>query len=165
MFESPMGTQRNLFDVSTKECAYITQGSFLTGKAGSEQEDGVQEKERREEGHEEERRQEEAGHQEEERREETESGDPGQPNRHKAEAEQESRGAAVRNRESEKASHIPGRTWLFQVRDCLRCQLSELVGKVGRYRGGGLRNWERRAQRGEHGKDPISHCRKGEGTF
>ncbi|KAJ1179410.1 hypothetical protein NDU88_004644 [Pleurodeles waltl] len=124
----PGGTQRNLFDTTKKERANITWGAFLPGEAGREK------KERREQeaGRKEKVRcQDEAERQEEERHEEKESEDLGEPGRHKAGANLESWEAAARNGESGKANHIPGGRWLFQVRDPLRNQLSELVGKAG----------------------------------
>ncbi|KAJ1200466.1 hypothetical protein NDU88_004290 [Pleurodeles waltl] len=102
---SPPGRlKRNLFHASTKECAYTTQGAVSHGEAGSEeerreQEVGLKEKERYEA---------EARRQEEERRKEKESEEPGEPGRHKTGAEQESLGAASRNGESGKASHVLG---------------------------------------------------------
>ncbi|KAJ1115742.1 hypothetical protein NDU88_003964 [Pleurodeles waltl] len=146
----------------TKEHAYFTLDSFSERKARRGDEGGVvAEKERheQEDGHEEE-----VGRLEKKRPNKTESGDPGELIQNKAGTEQESRGAAARNWESEKASLVPGGTSLFQVRDHLRGQLTELVGKVRRERGRVLRHWDTRALRGEESKDLVSQDRIGEGT-
>ncbi|KAJ1217650.1 hypothetical protein NDU88_005243 [Pleurodeles waltl] len=95
MFEPSRGTQKNLFDASMKECAYVTQGSLRRRKAGSEKED--------ERCKPEDRHEEEAGRPEEEEERREERGDPGEPIRGKAGTEHESRGAAMTNGESGKA--------------------------------------------------------------
>ncbi|KAJ1103789.1 hypothetical protein NDU88_001210 [Pleurodeles waltl] len=136
MYKSPRGTPKNLFDVSMTEHAYVIRTPHEERRAGRskesvvtvtekcEQEDGRGPKgERLEEG---------------KRRKTASRG---------REAEPESQDPAPGNGESEKASHVPGGTWLFQVRDYLRGQLSEVVGKFGRYWGGGLGTMEHSTKR------------------
>ncbi|KAJ1118032.1 hypothetical protein NDU88_006227 [Pleurodeles waltl] len=128
MYESTRGTHKNLLNVSMTEHAYVIRNSlyerkarrsngtgFVAGTEKHQQEDGQGQK---------------AGRPEDEKRRKT-------TNRGRR-AEPESQEAAPENGESGKASHIPGGTWLFQVCDCLRSQLSDLVGNVGKDRGGGL---------------------------
>ncbi|KAJ1193080.1 hypothetical protein NDU88_002386, partial [Pleurodeles waltl] len=97
-------------------------------KARRENKGEVAEKERceKEQGHEEE-----AGRPEKKRRNEMESGDPREPIQNKAGAEQEGRGAAARNGESEKAGHVPRRTWLFQVLTPCMVNYQSWWGRLG----------------------------------
>ncbi|KAJ1182419.1 hypothetical protein NDU88_007609 [Pleurodeles waltl] len=108
LYESPWGTLENLFDASTTGPTYVMRNPHKGRKCG---------------------RSEESISMEMGKRKDEDSGQEGEP---------ESQDPATGNEESGDASHVQEGTWLFQVRDLLHSQLSELIQKVGWDREEGL---------------------------